>query len=130
MSRFRHMKQNSIVEIVSTMASFLVAGVGLERPTRVACRFWHQTQFGTKHSLAPKASRFGSTASRKATLWLSCGADPLPPVALRREVLLKFRSQLCKQKEKVAQCATFSFWLRGWDFEHPRFARGKLRRAQ
>ena len=64
--------------------------------------------FGTKHSLAPKASRFGSTASRKATLWLSYGANPLPPVALRREVLLKFKSQLCNQKTKdTRRCPLF-----------------------
>ncbi len=30
MSRFGHIKQNSIAEIVSTMESFLVAGVGFE----------------------------------------------------------------------------------------------------
>ena len=30
MSRFWYIKQNSIAEIVSTMESFLVAGVGLE----------------------------------------------------------------------------------------------------
>ena len=57
---FPYIKQNSIAEIVSTMESFLVAGVGLERPGRVACRFLRQAE------LAQKASRFGSTVSAKS----------------------------------------------------------------
>ena len=49
-----------------------------------------------------------------ATPWLFCGANPLPPAACgRREWWFEFRSR--NQKEKVARCATFSFWLRGWD---------------
>lgn len=45
----------------------LVAGVGLERPTRVACRFWRQTQFGTK-SLPLWLHRF-SESRTVAFLW-------------------------------------------------------------
>ncbi len=70
-------------------------GGGTCLPTRVACRFHRQTQF------ASKASRFGSTASQKATLWLSCGANPLPPVASRREILLKLKSHSVSKKQRT-----------------------------
>ena len=44
MRRFPYRKQNSIAEIVSTMESFLVAGVGLEGPGRVVSRFSSGTE--------------------------------------------------------------------------------------
>ena len=85
----------------------LVAGVGLERPTRVAYRFLRHTQYGLK------ASRFGSTASREATPWLPCGAYPRPPAASLPKALLKLELDSLQPKEKVARCATFSFGCGG-----------------
>ena len=38
-----------------------------------------RVSFSVPNEFGLKASRFGSTASRKATLWLSYGADPRPP---------------------------------------------------
>ena len=67
---------------------FVVAGVGLERPSRVACRFLSQT------SLAQKASRFGSTVPSKATLWLCFVTNPLPPVAEATEDLAEIQFSL------------------------------------
>ena len=55
------------------MFSFFGCGGG------ISCPLASRVVFNAKHSLALKTSRFSSTASRKATPWLFCVADPLPP---------------------------------------------------
>ena len=83
---------------INDFRCFLVAGGDLKGPL-ASCLVLR-----AELSPARKASHFGSTASRKATPWLSCGADPRLPVASLPETLIKSKARLSATKRKRQHC--------------------------
>ena len=124
MRYFPYIKQNSIAENVSTMGSFLVAGVGFEQIVKNA-KCEHIPVQSHSPRLSPRYTRLCRLLALRTSLRENSHLDCFLSLTQRASLVgitrrsWKGKAYSVGKKIKPTARVGFIFLLRGWDFSLP-----------